>query len=101
MWICQGQPWELSFVQHLRRNHLEVLEKIENSMAEKQKMKEEEENEKPPDMPVTHDSMRLIEQAKTICEQRIYLDEAKELYCLISSKWLHVSTIPYTKTPHH
>ena len=42
-------------------------------------------------MPVTHDSMRLIEQAKTICEQRIYLDEAKELYSLISSKWLHVS----------
>jgi hypothetical protein len=36
--------------------------------------------------------MRLIEQAKTICEQRIYLDEAKELYSLISSKWLHVST---------
>ena len=28
---------------HLRRNHLEVLEKIENSKAEKQKMKEEEE----------------------------------------------------------
>ena len=42
-------------------------------------------------MPVTHDSIRLIEQAKTICEQRIYLDEAKELYSLISSKWLHVS----------
>ena len=37
--------------------------------------------------------MRLIEQAKTICEQRIYLDEAKELYSLISSKWLHVSLI--------
>ena len=50
-----------------------------------------QEEEKPPDMPVTHDSMRLIEQAKTICEQRIYLDEAKELYSLISSKWLHVS----------
>ena len=28
---------------HLRRNHLEVLEKIEYSKAEKQKMKEEEE----------------------------------------------------------
>ena len=54
---------------------------------------QEEENDKPPDMPVTHDSMRLIEQAKTICEQRIYLDEAKELYSLISSKWLHVSTL--------
>jgi hypothetical protein len=36
--------------------------------------------------------MRLVEQAKTICEQRIYLDEAKELYSLISSKWLHVRT---------
>ena len=42
-------------------------------------------------MPITHDSMRLIDQAKAICEQRIYLDEAKELYSLISSKWLHVS----------
>ena len=42
------------------------------------------------DMPVTHDSMRLIEQVKTVCEHRIYLDEAKELYSLISSKWLHV-----------
>ena len=42
-------------------------------------------------MPVTHDSMRLIEQVKTVCEHRIYLDEAKELYSLISSKWLHVS----------
>ena len=41
-------------------------------------------------MPVTHDSMRLIEQVKTVCEHRIYLDEAKELYSLISSKWLHV-----------
>lgn len=50
-----------------------------------------QEEEKPANMPVTHDSMRLIEQAKTICEQRIYLDEAKELYSLISSKWLHVS----------
>ena len=50
-----------------------------------------QEEENAPDMPVTHDSMRLIEQAKTICEQRIYLDEAKELYSLISSKWLHVS----------
>ena len=42
----------------------------------------------PPEMPVTHDSMRLIDQAKAICEQRIYLDEAKELYSLISSKWM-------------
>ena len=41
-------------------------------------------------MPVTHDSMRLIDQAKAICEQRIYLDEAKELYSLISSKWMRV-----------
>jgi hypothetical protein len=42
-------------------------------------------------LPVTHDSLRLVEQAKAICEHRIYLDEAKELYSLISSKWLHVS----------
>ena len=42
----------------------------------------------PPEMPVTHDSMRLIDQAKAICEQRIYLDEAKELCSLISSKWM-------------
>ncbi|XP_071744760.1 protein PALS2 isoform X1 [Lepeophtheirus salmonis] len=40
-------------------------------------------------LPITHDSIRLIEQAKSICEQRIYLDEAKELFSLISSKWLH------------
>lgn len=46
-------------------------------------------------MPVTHDSMRLIEQVKTVCEHRIYLDEAKELYSLISSKWLHVSTFSF------
>ena len=45
------------------------------------------------DMPVTHDSMRLIEQVKTVCEHRIYLDEAKELYSLIGSKWLHVSKL--------
>ena len=49
------------------------------------------------DMPVTHDSMRLIEQVKTVCEHRIYLDEAKELYSLISSKWLHVSRLSITK----
>lgn len=49
------------------------------------------EQEAPPSyLPVTHDSLRLIEQAKTICEQRIYLDEAKELFSLISSKWLQV-----------
>ena len=41
-------------------------------------------------LPVTHDSLRLIDQTKTICEQRIYLDEAKELYSLISSKFLLV-----------
>ena len=39
--------------------------------------------------------MRLIEQAKTICEQRIYLGEAKELYSIITSKWLHVSNPLY------
>jgi len=60
-----------------------------NACIQHEKALLEEENDKPPDMPVTHDSMRLIEQAKTICEQRIYLDEAKELYSLISSKWLH------------
>ncbi len=50
-----------------------------------------QDEEAPPSfLPVTHDSMRLIEQAKTICEQRIYLDEAKELFSLISSKWLQV-----------
>ena len=47
-----------------------------------------QEEDLPPEMPVTHDSMRLIDQAKAICEQRIYLDEAKELYSLISSKWM-------------
>ena len=41
-------------------------------------------------LPVTHDSLRLIDQTKTICEQRIYLDEAKELFSLISSKFLLV-----------
>ena len=49
-----------------------------------------QEEDLPPEMPVTHDSMRLIDQAKAICEQRIYLDEAKELYSLISSKWMRV-----------
>ena len=48
--------------------------------------------EEPPSfLPVTSDSIRLIEQTKTICEQRIYLDEAKELFSLISSKWLQVT----------
>ena len=51
------------------------------------------------ELPVTHDSMRLIEAAKTICEQRIYLDEAKELYSLISSKWLHVRTFYNLNVP--
>jgi len=31
-------------------------------------------------LPVTHDSLRLVDQVKTIAEQRIYLDEANELY---------------------
>ena len=33
-----------SLVDHLRRNHSEVLEKIENSKAEKRKIEEEEED---------------------------------------------------------
>lgn len=39
-------------------------------------------------LPVTHDSMRLVDQVKTIAEQRIYLDEANELYTLLTEKWI-------------
>jgi hypothetical protein len=39
---------------------------------------------------VTHDSLRLVEQVKTIAEQRIYLDEAKELFTLLTNKSLQV-----------
>jgi len=39
-------------------------------------------------LPITHDSMRLVDQVKTIAEQRIYLDEANELYTLLTAKWI-------------
>ena len=35
--------------------------------------------------------MRLVDQVKTIAEQRIYLDEANELYTLLTAKWIQVS----------
>ena len=34
--------------------------------------------------------MRLVDQVKTIAEQRIYLDEANELYTLLTEKWIQV-----------
>ena len=37
-------------------------------------------------LPITHDSLRLVDQVKTIAEQRIYLDEANELYTLLTAK---------------
>ena len=43
-------------------------------------------------MPVTHDSLRLVDQVKTIAEQRIYLDEANELYTLLTEKWIQVTS---------
>ena len=54
-------------------------------------------------MPVTHDSLRLVDQVKTIAEQRIYLDEANELYTLLTEKWIQVISdgellISYTRT---
>lgn len=39
-------------------------------------------------LPVTHDSIRLVDQVKTIAEQRIYLDEANELYTLLTGRWI-------------
>ena len=39
-------------------------------------------------LPVTHDSLRLVDQVKTIAEQRIYLDEANELFTLLTGKWI-------------
>ena len=44
-------------------------------------------------LPVTHDSIRLVDQVKTIAEQRIYLDEANELYTLLTEKWIQVIII--------
>ena len=41
-------------------------------------------------LPVTHDSIRLVDQVKTIAEQRIYLDEANALYTLLTEKWIQV-----------
>jgi len=38
--------------------------------------------------PITHDSLRLVDQVKTIAEQRIYLDEAHELHELLADKWV-------------
>ena len=35
--------------------------------------------------------MRLVDQVKTIAEQRIYLDEANELYTLLTEKWIQVT----------
>ena len=32
--------------------------------------------------------MRLVDQVRTIAEQRIYLDEANELYTLLTEKWI-------------
>ena len=37
--------------------------------------------------------MRLVDQVKTIAEQRIYLDEANELYTLLTEKWIQVTEI--------
>jgi hypothetical protein len=42
-------------------------------------------------LPVTHDSLRLVDQVKTIAEQRIYLDEAKELFTLLTNKSIQVN----------
>jgi len=39
-------------------------------------------------VPITHDSLRLVDQVKTIAEQRIYLDEAHELHELLTDKWV-------------
>ena len=36
--------------------------------------------------------MRLVDQVKTIAEQRIYLDEANELYTLLTEKWIQVTS---------
>lgn len=39
-------------------------------------------------LPITHDSLRLVDQVRTIAEQRIYLDEAHELHDLLTAKWI-------------
>jgi hypothetical protein len=44
---------------------------------------------------VTHDSLRLVDQVKTIAEQRIYLDEAKELFTLLTNKSIQVCATPH------
>jgi hypothetical protein len=51
----------------------------------------QEEDEEETGLPVTHDSLRLVEQVKTIAEQRIYLDEDKELFTLLTNMSLQVS----------
>jgi len=48
----------------------------------------QEDGEYADDLPVTHDSLRLADQVKTIAEQRVYLDEAKELFSLLTDKWI-------------
>ena len=37
--------------------------------------------------------MRLVDQVKTIAEQRIYLDEVNELYTLLTEKWIQVKIL--------
>jgi len=57
---------------------------LTNTLERPKKKKENRDN----CLPVTHDSMRLVDQVRTIAEQRIYLDEANELYTLLTEKWI-------------
>ena len=45
--------------------------------------------------------MRLVDQVKTIAEQRIYLDEANELYTLLTEKWIQVTYISTSSILYH
>lgn len=58
------------------------------SPSAKHRPLQEEEEEETGGLPVTHDSLRLVDQVKTIAEQRVYLDEAKELFTLLTNKSL-------------
>jgi len=75
-------------VNSARSTDLIFLKSVVSSNTEAQHNKPPPGAEPDDCLPITHDSLRLVDQVKTIAEQRIYLDEANELYTLLTAKWI-------------
>jgi len=70
---------DLLFLNSLVHTNTEGLHKEESEKTSKDRLH---------CIPITHDSLRLVDQVKTIAEQRIYLDEAHELHELLTDRWV-------------